>query len=254
MKNSQLQKFRKLIMYLWMVVMPITFNWMSPVLIIMAGFEATINLSFIIFSIWFISSLFFGRAYCAYACQWGAIQEVLANQIPKPLDANKKNKWRKVKYLVFMIWIPFIFLGPILAGGYIGLDIFYPNPSSEGSLISFDVNIGQMVFYFGIQILIAVMFTLIGGNRSFCNYGCPMGVFGIIGTKIKILFRYPSLNLKVNNEKCTQCKKCSKTCPMGLDVNEMVEINDMKSNDCILCGSCIDVCRQNVIEYAWKWK
>ena len=57
---------------------------MSPVLIVMGGFEGYITLSSLIFSLWFVSSLFVGRAYCAYGCQWSATQEVLGYVVPKP--------------------------------------------------------------------------------------------------------------------------------------------------------------------------
>ena len=76
-----------------------------------------------------------------------------------------------------------------------------------------------MIFYFGIIGSVVILFTIVGGKRSFCNYACPMGVLGVIGTKIKNLLKYPSLHLEVDIEKCTNCKQCSKACEMGLDVN-----------------------------------
>ncbi|MFX1575031.1 MAG: 4Fe-4S binding protein [Promethearchaeota archaeon] len=255
-QNLKLFRLRKVIMFLWVIALPITFNWMSPVLIIMAGFEGYINLSFIIFGIWFVSSLFFGRAFCSYACQWGAAQEVMGDVVPKPLDPEKKANRRKIKYIVFVIWIIFIVLGPILAMGYVnGFNPYYPSPVDDPSgLISLsEVVIGQFIFYFGIIASVVILFTLVGGKRSFCNYACPMGVLGIIGTKIKNALKYPSLHLEAESEKCTNCKQCSKACEMGLDVNQLVQSGDMYNADCILCGRCIATCKQDIIRYAWKW-
>lgn len=242
-------------MYLWFVVLPITFNWMSPVLIVMGGFEGYITISFLIFAIWFVSSLFIGRAYCAYGCQWGAIQEVLGYAVPKSLDPVKKINRRKIKYIVFVIWIAFIALGPILNMGYpYGFSPFYPTPEDPTGIISWnEVQITQMIFYFGIIGSVAILFVLVGGNRSFCNYACPMAVLGIIGTKIKYLLKYPSLHLEADPEKCTSCKMCSKACVMGLDVHDLVKKGNMYHADCILCGSCVATCNQDTINYAWKW-
>ena len=117
MKNVRYQKLRKTMLFLWFMVMPITFNLMSPVLIIMAGFERTINMSLIIFSLWFLSSFLFGRAYCSIACPWGAMQEIYANLVPKKLYKTRKYKLRYMKYPIFVIWIAFIIMGPLISGG-----------------------------------------------------------------------------------------------------------------------------------------
>jgi polyferredoxin len=71
-QHQKLLKFRKFMMFLLVLILPITFNWMSPVLIIMGGFDGYITISFVVFAVWLISSLFVGRAYCVYSCQWGA--------------------------------------------------------------------------------------------------------------------------------------------------------------------------------------
>jgi ferredoxin-type protein NapH len=254
-QHNKLLKFRRILTFLWLLVLPITFNWMSPVLITMGGFEGYITISFLVFAIWFASSLFVGRAYCSYGCQWGAAQEVLGYVAPKPLDASKKRRRRKIKYIVFVIWIIIVALGPILNMGYkFGFSPSYPTPDDPTGLISWNgVAIGQFMFYFGILGAVVILFVLVGGNRSFCNYACPMGVLGIIGTKIMNLLKYPSLHLEAESDKCTQCKRCSKECVMGLEVHELVESGDMYHTDCILCGSCVATCKQDVINYAWKW-
>lgn len=248
-------------MFLWVIVLPITFNWFSPVLIVMAGFQGYINLSFLFFTIWLGSSFFVGRAYCAYGCQWGAIQEVLSYVVPKKLDDSKKKSRRKIKYFVFIAWIAFVALGPILIGGYVfGFNPYFPNPSNDlTALVSWSgANAGelisQFIFYFGIIGSVGILFALVGGNRSFCNYACPMAVLGVIGTKVMNWLKYPSLHLEADPTKCTQCKLCSKACVMGLDVHDLVNSENMYDSDCILCGSCVATCNQDAIKYAWKWK
>lgn len=254
MNQKKIQKIRRTVMYLWFLVMPITFNWMSPVLIVFAGFDAIINLSYIFFGLWFLSSLIFGRAYCSWICQWGAIQELFYYTIPQKLGLRKE-AGRLVKYFVFIVWMVFVIIGPIVAGGFSnGFSPYYPN-ADGGSIMSFSEQFnGGHIFYFGIQLILAVMFGLIFGGRSFCSYGCPMAVLGIIGTKIKNALKYPSLHLESVKKSCIKCGKCTKSCPMSLEVKEMVQKNDLCHNDCILCGSCIEICPKNTIQYKWKWK
>ncbi len=35
--------------------------------------------------------------------------------------------------------------------------------------------------------------------------------------------KYPSLHLEADTQKCTKCKKCSRSCEMGLGVNSLVQ-------------------------------
>ncbi|UCG60034.1 MAG: 4Fe-4S binding protein, partial [Phycisphaerales bacterium] len=60
----------------------------------------------------------------------------------------------------------------------------------------------------------------------------------------------PALRLKADKAKCIECKKCSKVCPMSLDVMEMVQAESMRNSECILCGSCVDTCSQGAIKYS----
>lgn len=248
----KLQKLRKTILYGWIIALPIVFNWMSPVLIMFSGFMGYINLSMVIFSIWFLSSLFLGRLYCSYACPWGAMQEIYGTNINKPLDKTKKDKRRKIKYVIFLVWISVIIAAISTSAPNLVLNIYFPN--EQNSLVSFESEPnGSWIFYFGIQFLIGVLLTAIIGNRGLCNYGCPMSVLGIIGAKIKNKLKYPSLHLEVDTENCIKCKRCNKVCPMSLEVEDMVQNGKMNHTDCILCGSCIEECPKSVIKYAFRW-
>ena len=39
---------------------------------------------------------------------------------------------------------------------------------------------------------------------------------------------------------------------MSLDVNGMVQKRAMESSECILCGTCVDVCPKDVIHYTFS--
>lgn len=79
-----------------------------------------------------------------------------------------------------------------------------------------------------------------------------MSPFMIIGRKIRNVFNWPALQLKINNDECIYCHSCSKKCPMSLDVENMVKEKPLEHNECILCGSCVDICRKNVIKFGFK--
>ncbi|MDD2836234.1 MAG: 4Fe-4S dicluster domain-containing protein, partial [Methanothrix sp.] len=81
------------------------------------------------------------------------------------------------------------------------------------------------------------------------HYFCPIAVIMIIGRKIGNLIRWPALQLSADAVRCMDCDKCSKSCPMGLDVNNMVRQGRMENTECILCGGCVDVCPQQAIQH-----
>ncbi len=89
------------------------------------------------------------------------------------------------------------------------------------------------------------------GKRGFCQYFCPWGVLNIVSTRIKNVFRLPSLHLEPGTDKCKQCKTCDKNCPMSLEVSKIVQSGSMKNDECILCGTCVDNCPNKVIRYSW---
>ena len=103
---------------------------------------------------------------------------------------------------------------------------------------------------FLVQITFFTVFAIFAGKRGFCHYFCPIAVIMIIGRKIRNLVRWPALQLSADAGLCTDCKKCSKNCPMGLDVNTMVQQGSMENTECILCGSCVDICPKYAISYA----
>ncbi|MGB9132814.1 MAG: 4Fe-4S binding protein [Methanosarcina sp.] len=50
--------------------------------------------------------------------------------------------------------------------------------------------------------------------------------------------------MKLAKEKCINCKKCEKICPMQLKICE----NKTKS-DCIKCGRCVAVCPKDALQF-----
>jgi polyferredoxin len=107
-----------------------------------------------------------------------------------------------------------------------------------------------MIYY--IIVLLFLGLALAFGRRAGCHYVCWMAPFMIIGRKVRNLFKWPALRIKVDADKCTDCQNCTRECPMSLDVHAMVRKGSMENDECILCGTCIDVCPQHVKHYSFS--
>jgi len=235
------QKVRKGIILFSFFLFPAIFYYMSPYLIIDATLKSTINGSFIVFLLMFISSLVVGRGFCGWICPAAGCQEAIF------LARNKKVI--KGNYIKWMIWIPWISTIIILAikgGGYKEVDFFYRTK------FGFSVTqVYSLMVYFGVLFLIVIP-AFIVGKRSFCHHICWMAPFMIAGRKIRNISKWFSLQLVVEPEKCKHCHTCKNNCPMSLPVDDMVEQNNMENTECVLCGTCIDGCKHKVIKYSFR--
>lgn len=107
------------------------------------------------------------------------------------------------------------------------------------------------IIYYGVIFLFTFLAVMIG-RRAGCHTVCWMAPFMIMGRWIRNRIAWPSLRLKAEAAKCTNCLTCTWNCPMSLDVNGMVQKEKMENSECVLCGSCVDYCPEKVIHYVYK--
>ncbi len=69
------QKIRKAIILISFLLFPITIDYFSPYLVIDGASQGVVAGSFITFALFFLVSLFLGRAFCAWVCPGAGVQE-----------------------------------------------------------------------------------------------------------------------------------------------------------------------------------
>ena len=245
------QKIRKLLLILSLLLFPVTLYYFSPALIFNAGMKGVINGSFLVFTAMLVLSIPFGRLFCAYLCPAGGLQEcVFAVN-----DKLPKQGWRnKIKYVIWSVWILAVVICYISNKKELKIDFWFE--TEHGISVS---GIHSYVIYYGILCLILIP-ALLAGKRAFCHYFCWMAPFMVLGTKLRRLLHLPGLHVKVKaKQNCISCGKCSKSCPMGIDVVREMEEEQVKSrnyipgciSECIQCGACIDQCPRSVLTYGF---
>ena len=191
-----------------------------------------------------LGPFYFNRGWCGYCCWTAAVLDIL----PWKRSPGRIKKLGGLRYVHFFVSFILIMFLVFLVG--------YTIRSTEG-LISLTGNIPErkkhipqfnsifeipefwwfvigVLFYYFSGILLA---AILKDNRAFCKYLCPIAVFLKIGGK------YSILKIEGDPENCTQCKACSRVCPMDIDVAQYVE-NNMRvtSSECIICNKCVNVC------------
>ncbi len=83
---------------------------------------------------------------------------------------------------------------------------------------------------------IAVLFGVLIAPRTWCTF-CPMG------TLQRTLGR-GKYQISIDRERCIECNRCQKVCPMQLPVSETQDLPD-----CIKCGRCIQACPNDALSF-----
>jgi ferredoxin-type protein NapH len=236
------QKLRRIIIYLSLFFFPLTMNYFSPYLPIDGAFKGIVAGSLVFFVLLLITAAFLGRVWCAWLCPVAGLGELCLSINNKPAAVRKL---RIVRYGIFSIWFAILAGGFILAGGIISIDLFYLTEN----YISIDAPSKYIIYYIVLLLLFGLTAWL--GRRGSCHTICWMSPFLVGGKSVGKLLNLPGLQIAAEPLLCTDCKKCNRVCPMSIDVNSEMKSGEIKSNDCILCGECVDNCSVKALKYSF---
>ena len=234
------QKVRRIIIYTMLFLFPLTFNYLSPYVSQDAAFSGLIAGSVLVFAFQFVTGIFFGRAWCAWVCPVAGLSEVGASVNGRRVHIRRL---AVVRYTIFFVWFAVLVTGFVLAGGVRGVD---PLHLTE-HYISIDEPLKFINYYFVLAVLFAV--TIAVGRRGACHALCWMAPFLTAGELVGRALRVPQLKIRSNPEACVACGKCTKRCPMSIDVAAEVKAGGVASLSCIRCGECVDGCAAKALRF-----
>lgn len=167
-----------------------------------------------------IGPIIFGRGWCGYACWTGMILDLLPYKVPK----EKRKKLGFIRYITFLL--SFIFVAILFIFKFDNLS----------NIMFWAFIIGNVIYYI-LGISLAFIFK---DNRAFCKYICPITIF------LKPASYFALIRVKRDKDKCINCKKCIKSCPMNVD---MLDNSRKRKNatECILCNNCVRNCPKKAL-------
>lgn len=210
------------------------------------------KISFYLLGFFLIVGTIFGRFVCGFLCPFGLVQELL-HKIPFPKKIKTFKGDRILRWLKYGILVVFVILLPLFVvdaagsgapwfckwicpAGTLegGIPLVFMNPALQrtvGFLFTWKLTI------LGIVILLSIMIW-----RPFCKYICPLGAIYALFNKVSI-YRY-----QVDNQKCTHCDQCNKSCPMNIHPQK-----ETNHPECVRCGKCKNACSAGAISSGFKF-
>jgi len=174
------------------------------------------------------------RGFCSWVCPFGLLTEYL-NRLHRvifrknlKLPAWLDSPLRSLKYLLlaFFLWAVMVQMDAAALENF----IYSPyNMVADIKMLHFFTHISSfalriLVILFGLSILIRNFWC-----RCLCPYGALLGVLSFFS-----LFK-----IHRNDATCTQCRKCTRTCPADIKVHQALRVI---SDECHACLKCVAAC------------
>ncbi|MFC1853053.1 4Fe-4S binding protein [candidate division CSSED10-310 bacterium] len=179
-----------------------------------------------------VGPVYFGRAWCGWACWTAMVLDYLPWKICKSERMNRAGLIRYIHFFFSFALVSYLFY-------VIGFDAKEYKQVEIAWLLT-----GNAVYYI-LAIVLAFGFR---DNRAFCKYVCPVPVTQKLTSGLAILKQ------EIDPEKCIECKICEEHCPMNIKLLSYAEKNQrVLSTECILCSTCDYVCEQDAIQTTSKF-
>lgn len=199
-----------------------------------AGFAAISSMVVIVMGF----SIVLGRGFCSWGCFYGGWDDGASRVRKSPIikHINNSFRWFSFAVLIIMAFSAAMTLTPTYC------DWFCPFKTvTEYEAITSVTVLFKTIVFLSLFIGLVIVLPILTRKRMQCATLCPMGALLSLTNKINIF------HVKTNPDKCINCHKCERTCPMlAMDANHVAAIN------CSKCGKCVDECPTHAITFHIK--
>ncbi|PHR27414.1 MAG: nitrate reductase [Desulfotalea sp.] len=185
-------------------------------------------------------ALFLGRVFCSWLCPVTFILEIF-DRLRKAFTGKKYIR-NTILVAKSVLW--FTLIAELLLSMVLGAPVFVvlSPPGLVGREMMMLVFFKTFAFEGVVLVLILCLELLT--RRFFCRSFCPLGAL------LAFIGRKRSLQVTAKSANCTECGRCIRVCPMGLNPQK----GEGESAYCWNCGECVDSCRFDALGFSWKKK
>jgi len=181
-----------------------------------------------------LTAVLLKRGFCSWVCPFGLLTEYLnriheiafkkKHTLPRGLDYPL----RSVKYL----WLAVLLGAIIVKMDRTALDYFIYSPYNMVADIKM-LYFFEHISRFAIGVLVTLFILSILIRNFWCRYLCPYGAL------LGFLSSLSLFKIYRNPETCTNCQKCTRSCPVDIKVHQTSVV---RSDECHACLNCISAC------------
>ncbi len=171
--------------------------------------------------------LFGRRVICGWNCPCVGVRETVGFAFR---DRTVRGKW--AWRLRHTKWFFFVF--------YVGVMVVTQYPPNSWT-VSF---VGLFYLIVGLTYFGTFFVAPITGNRFYCRYLCPYGAtFGLLN-------HAGFYSIRMDKDKCNDCRRCEQVCDMGIPVWEQGKQHGRITGieDCMGCARCVVSCPTDALE------
>jgi len=177
-----------------------------------------------------VVAIFKGRMWCGNFCPRGSFNDIILSKISRK---------RNVPKIIKKTWFRLTFLS-IVMGVFVLQMVF-----AWGNLIDVSFVFVRMII---VTTVITIILGVVYNQRTWCMI-CPMGTMAHYVSKLQ-LSKSKTKNVSFEQKKCVDCRICSKSCPVGVDVLSYKSSGEVTDADCIKCSQCVEKCPKKSLNIA----
>ena len=173
----------------------------------------------------------FGRVFCGWICQLGALQEFIFQTSRFKLLQNKRSQqiMRKIRIaVVLLLVIQLLITGTNL---YKHIDPFR---------VIYNFYSSYPVGWWLVAVLVISSFLI---YRPFCKTICPVGLL------LGLISKIPGASVLGVKESCITCKRCNNQCSIRAITHEN-KVSILDNQECIRCGECLNGCVKDALSFS----